>query len=100
MTDSISLRVDYQVPVLVTTKSGQKLASGYDIRRFVLPHRIGVDDYEALGLDSQKLWEMFRPRFEAKIAAEAAGWPVHFRGISVLRHPWEETPALDDPRWV
>lgn len=102
MDDSVSLRVDYSVPVLVTTKSGKKLAKDYELRRFVLAHRIGVDDFDGpmFNRDPQKLWEMFRPRFEEKLVAEAAGWKVTFRGLSVLRHSVEETPTENDDRWL
>ena len=102
MDDSVSLRVDYSVPTLVTTKKGKKLASGFELKRFVLAHRIGVEDFDGPMFkgDVQKLWEMFRPRFEEKLAADAAGWSVTFKGLSILRHPCDETPKEDDARWV
>lgn len=100
-TDSVSLRFDFLVPELVTTKKGRKLASGYKLIRIVRAHRCGVEDFDGMfERDSNKLAEFFRPGVEKKLADEAAGWPVHFRGVSVMRHPWEETPAVDDPRWV
>lgn len=98
--DSVSLRVDYSLPILVRTKSGMK-ASGYDLKRFVLAHRIDVVDFQNLfGGDAQKLWEMIRSGFEAKLEAEAAGWKVTFKGLAILRHSFEETPEENDPRWT
>lgn len=101
-TDSVSLRVDFSVPVLVTTKSGKKLASGYELKRFVLAHRIGVEDFDGpmFNGDSQKLLEMFVQGITRKLEAEAAGWKVTFKGYSILRHPAAETPKIDDERWL
>lgn len=101
-TDSVSLRVDFSVPVLVTTKSGKKLASGYELKQFVLAHRIGVEDFDGpmFNGDSQKLLEAFIQGITKKLVAEAAGWAVTFKGYAIMRHPCAETPAVDDPRWV
>lgn len=100
--DSISLRIDYSVPILVTTKSGKKMARGYELQRFVLAHRIGVEDYETLcGRDPQKLMNLLCiERYEAKLQAKYGDWPVRFRGVSVMQHPAAETPKMDDLRWV
>jgi len=99
--DSVSLRLDYSVPVLVKTKSGMK-ARAYEIQRFVLAHRIGVEDYETLcGRDPQKLMQMILiERYEAKLQAKFGDWPVRFRGVSVLVHKADETPTINDERWV
>ena len=100
--DSVSLRVDFSVPVLVTTKSGKKLASGYELKRFVLAHRIGVEDFDGPMFqgNAQKLLEMFSQGITKKLEAEAAGWKVTFKGFSIMRHPCAETPKMEDPRWV
>lgn len=104
-TPSVSLRLDYSVPVLVKTRSGMK-ASGYELRRFVLAHRIGVDDFDAplsaagFGGSVEKLVEACGKGLEKKLQDAAHGWPIRFRGVSVLRHPAAETPKMDDPRWV
>ncbi len=100
--DSISLRFEYSVPVLVTTKKGRKLATGYELKRFVKAHRIGVDDFEGpmFDRDAQKLVEMFRPQFEKKLQAEYGDWRVIFKGFAIMRHAWDEIPSEDDERWT
>jgi hypothetical protein len=83
MTDSVSLRVDYMVPVL--TKSNKPKT--YELRRFVLANRIGVDDYATLKSDANKLWGIFRAGFEAKLAEPLKGWPIHFRVPRIVARP-------------
>ena len=101
-TDSISLRVDFSVPVLVKTKSGKKMASGYELKRFVLAHRCGAEDFSGplFNGDAQKLLEVFSKGITKKLEAEAEGWKVTFKGFSIMRHPCAETPKMEDPRWV
>lgn len=100
-TDSVSLRFDYLVPELVATKSGRKLASGYKLVRITRAHRCGVDDFDGLfARDPNKLSDMFRESLEKALQAEYGDWPVHFRGVAVMRHPWDETPTENDPRWL
>jgi len=100
--DSISLRFDFSVPVLVTTKKGKVLASTYELKRFVRAHRIGVDDFDGpmFNRDLNKLVAMFLPQFEAKLQAQYGAWKVYYKGVSMMRHSFDETPGVDDPRWV
>ena len=98
--DSISLRLDYSVPVLVKTRNGKMMARGYELKRFVLAHRMGAEDYRDWYGTSQQLLDMFREGFEKKLQEKYADWPVRFKGYSILQHPAAETPKMDDPRWV
>lgn len=100
MTDSVSLRFDYLVPELVLTPKGRKLASGYKLVRIVKLHRCGVDDFDNLfERNSNKLADMFRESLEKSLQAEYGDWPIHFRGFALMRHPWDDMPAENDPRW-
>jgi hypothetical protein len=101
MTDSVSLRFDYLVPEIVVTKAGRKLASGYKLVRIVRAHRCGVDDFDGLfGRDPNRLADMFREGLEKKLQQEYGEWPVRFRGVSLMRHPWNTNPTMDDPNWI
>jgi hypothetical protein len=43
---------------------------------------------------------MFREGLEKKLQQEYGEWPVRFRGVSLMRHPWNTNPTMDDPNWI
>ena len=99
--DTISLRVDFKVPTLVSTKNGQKLASGFELKRIVLPGLIGTNDYKTLfSKNPEKLLEMCLPEIMKKLQEEAAGWSVTFCGYTLMTHHWGYTPDEDHPDWI
>lgn len=99
--ESVSLRVNYQIPTLVKTKSGWK-ATGFELSRKVLYNRISSADFDAPPFNGnvQKLVEVLGNKWEEKLKEDAHGWKVEFKGADILRHPAGERPDVNDPRWT
>ena len=93
--DSVSFRLNYFVPELVKTKNGM-LASGYKIVRIPRRHVCDVYDYKT---HSSEIMQSDRERLEKKLTREAAGWPIKFLGASVMSHPYDENPDVNDASW-
>jgi len=99
--ESVSLRVNYQIPTLVKTKSGWK-ATGFELSRKVLYNRISSADFDAPPFNGnvQKLVEVLGNKWEEKLKEDAHGWKVEFKGADIMRHPAGERPDINDPRWT
>lgn len=100
--ESVSIRVNYQIPTLVHTKSGKWMATGSELSRKVLYNRISVADFEAPPFNGSlpKLLEVMGKKWEDKLKEDAHGWKVEFKGADILRHPAAERPDVNDPRWT